>query len=107
MSFSISRFSRRSVNPDAKSGFLVLALLVTAREHRGRGAGSLLVRWGIEQSEESGLSVYLQASEQGQRLYSRYGFEEIGRQDFDLSNFGLESIEVMTEMIWRPSTKRF
>ena len=84
----------------------VLALLVTSTQHRKRGAGSLLVKWGIEKSEETGLLAYVQASEQGRRLYSHYGFEDLDTVEFDLSKYGLEGVEVMTEMSRRQSTVR-
>lgn len=76
----------------------MLALLVTARQHRQRGAGSMLVKWGIELSEKTGLPCYLQVSEQGRRLYQHHGFEDIGTVEFNLSEYGLDGIEKMTEM---------
>lgn len=81
-----------------KYSHLLLALLVTAQQHRQRGAGSMLVRWGIELSETTGLPCYVQASEQGRRLYQHHGFEEIGTVEFNLSEYGLHGIERMTEM---------
>jgi hypothetical protein len=72
---------------------------VTAKKHRQRGAGSLLVKWGIEQSEATGLPCYLQASEQGRRLYKHYEFHEIDTVEFKLSDYGLEGVEKMTEML--------
>lgn len=61
------------------------------------------MKWGVEMSEETGLPCYLQASEQGRRLYSHYGFEDIGTVVFNLSDYGLEGVEKMTEMIRKPS----
>ena len=61
------------------------------------------MQWGIKMSEATGLPCYLQASEQGRRLYSHYGFEEIDTVEFDLSKFGLVGVEKMTEMIRTPS----
>lgn len=58
----------------------------------------MLVRWGIELSEKIGLPCYLQASEQGRRLYHHHGFEEIGTVEFSLSDYGLDGIEKMTEL---------
>lgn len=83
----------------------VLALLVTDGRYRRRGAGSLLLKWGIDLSEKTGLPCYLQASEQGRRLYSHYGFQPIDTVEFDLSEFGLEGVETMTEMIRQPLSK--
>lgn len=81
----------------------VLALLATAPEYRRRGAGGLLVRWGIDRSEATGLPCYLQASEQGRRLYLHHGFRDLGTVEFCLAEYGLEGVERMTEMITEPS----
>jgi predicted GNAT family N-acyltransferase len=82
----------------------VLALLVTASQHRRRGAGSLIVQWGVQKSEELRLPAYLQASEQGRRLYRHYGFEDIDTVEYNLSEYGLEGVERMTEMLRKPSS---
>ena len=58
----------------------------------------MLVQWGIELSEDTGLPCYLQASEQGRRLYQHHGFEEIDTVEFNLADYGLDGIEKMTEM---------
>lgn len=50
-----------------------------------------------------GLPLYVQASDQGRRLYLHHGFNELGREEFDLEKFGLRGLEVMTEMIRQPS----
>ena len=81
----------------------MLALLVTASKHRQQGAGSLIVQWGVEMSKATKLPCYLQASEQGRRLYSHYGFEDISSVEFDLSEYGLDGVETMTEMIRIPA----
>ncbi|KAI0010760.1 acyl-CoA N-acyltransferase [Xylariaceae sp. FL0662B] len=94
-------FSRRN-GEMGKHPHLLLAL-VTASHHRRRGAGSLMVRWGIDLSEETGLPCYLQASEQGRCLYRRHGFQVIDTVRFNLSEYGLEGVEEMTEMIRKPS----
>ena len=83
--------------------FIVLALLVTASKHRQRGAGSLLVQWGTEMSDRTGIPCYLQASEQGQRLYQHHGFQNIDTVEFDLSMYGLKGTERITEMMRQPS----
>ena len=82
---------------------IVLALLVTLTPHRRRGAGSLLLKWGIDLSERIGLPCHLQASSQGRKLYKHHGFEEMGTVEFDLKKFGLQGVEEMTEMIRRPA----
>jgi hypothetical protein len=61
------------------------------------------VKWGIDLSEEMGIPCYLQASEQGRRLYSHYGFQEIDTVEFNLSEYGLAGLEKMTEMRRNPA----
>jgi predicted GNAT family N-acyltransferase len=83
----------------------VLAVLITSEEHRCRGAGGMLVQWGIEKSEELGLPGYLQSTEEGRRLYRKHGFEDLDTVEFHLEEYGLkgQGIERMTEMIRYPT----
>ena len=60
------------------------------------------MQWGIAKSEELRLPAYLQASAQGQRLYQSHGFKDIDTVEFNLTDFGLEGVEKMTEMIRYP-----
>lgn len=60
------------------------------------------MQWGIEKSELLDLPCYLQASEQGRKLYHNHGFQDIDTVKFDLVQYGLEGIEKMTEMIRYP-----
>ncbi len=53
---------------------------------KGRGIGAALIEWALEQMRRRGvrevlLSVYSD-NPRAQRLYRRYGFEEIGRYHF-------------------------
>lgn len=80
----------------------MLALLVTHEKHRRRGAGRLLVNWGIAKSEESGLPIYVQASEQGRRLYLNEGFKDMETAELEPMLYGLEGTEKMIEMIRHP-----
>lgn len=93
---------RLQSSPVLKRCGAVLALLVTASQHRRRGAGSLIVKWGLEMSETTGLPCYLQASEQGRRVYSHYGFQDVDTVEFDLSKYRLQGVERMAEMIREP-----
>jgi hypothetical protein len=61
------------------------------------------VKWGLEKQKETGLNCYLQASEQGRKLYRYYGFQDIDTVVFDLEKYGLSGVEKMTEMIRYPT----
>ncbi len=45
------------------------------------GAGSALVRWGVELADREGLPAYLEASPKGYPVYRKQGFEPIDVQD--------------------------
>jgi ribosomal protein S18 acetylase RimI-like enzyme len=56
-----------------------LELLATRPEWHGKGAGSQLLRWGLERADEEGLEAYIEASPAGKSLYEKKGYREIGR----------------------------
>jgi GNAT superfamily N-acetyltransferase len=68
--------------------YWVLDTLVTHPDHHRRGAGGLLLRWGCDKADEAGTETYLEASEMGEPLYRRYGFEPVENIALDLRNWG-------------------
>ncbi|KAF2499019.1 acyl-CoA N-acyltransferase [Lophium mytilinum] len=83
--------------------FYFLHLLVTLPQHHRRGAGTLLLKWGLDQADAAGLPTYLEASEMGRPLYARLGFEPKKETHFDLGRYGSEGVEINTAMV-RPVT---
>ncbi|KAF2804145.1 uncharacterized protein BDZ99DRAFT_153585 [Mytilinidion resinicola] len=80
--------------------FYFLHLLVTLPHHHRRGAGTLLLKWGLDQADAAGLPTYLEASEMGRPLYARLGFEPKKETRFDLSRYGgSEGVEINTAMV--------
>ncbi|ETN37745.1 uncharacterized protein HMPREF1541_07368 [Cyphellophora europaea CBS 101466] len=67
---------------------IFLKFLHTDPKHQRRGAGSMLIKWGIQRSEELNLPAYLEATSAGHGLYAKHGFQDIGRLDFDLAKWG-------------------
>ncbi|KAF2235853.1 acyl-CoA N-acyltransferase [Viridothelium virens] len=65
-----------------------LFILVTRPEWQGRGAGSLLVRWGVERADEEGWECYLEASPKGRGLYEKFGFRVVRELVTDLREWG-------------------
>lgn len=80
----------------------VLHILCTLPDHHRRGAGGMLVRWGLEQADKTGLRSYLEASEAGRPLYERLGFREVEVKLFDLSKYGGHGIDRGTVMMREP-----
>ncbi|KAK6069838.1 acetyltransferase [Seiridium cupressi] len=46
-------------------------------DHQGKGIGTVLARWGIEQADKDGKDVFLIASSAGALLYRKLGFTDI------------------------------
>lgn len=82
----------RQVHADVMGGrpHAHLVTLVTDPEQERRGAGALLVRWGVERADEAGLDAYLSASPMGRGLYGKFGFEVVREVPFDCAEFGGE-----------------
>lgn len=82
----------------------VLHLLVTHPEHQRRGAGTLLLRWGTERSDQAQLPAFLEASEEGLPLYEKLGFKAVEKRTFDLSKYGGTGFDSNTAMIRQPAS---
>ena len=52
-----------------------LDMLGVRKEFQGKGAGTTLLRWGLEKADEAGIEAYLAASPAGTPLYKKHGFE--------------------------------
>ena len=69
-----------------------LGLLMVHPDYQRRGAGKILVEWGLDMADREGLPCWLQATPQGRGLYSKCGFEIVGDMDIDMSKYGGEGI---------------
>jgi len=56
---------------------LVLGLLCVHPDFQRRGVGKELVRWGLRQAADLGLTVHLEASPEGIPLYRSLGFKTV------------------------------
>ena len=84
------------------NSYIVLHMLITDPAHHRRGAGALLVKWGIEQADAHNLPSFLEASEAGKPLYARSGFVAVHEEVFDLAKWGGEGTDRNTLMIRQP-----
>ena len=70
--------------------YLKLKTLATHPEHQGRGAGKILIEWGLKKADEEGLRCYLCATRMGLNLYKKVGFEMVKSVTFDMGPWGRE-----------------
>lgn len=75
---------------------------MTDPEEQRRGAGAMLIKWGLDQADKAQLPSFLEASEAGRPLYVRWGFEAIAEEVFDLTKYGGEGTDSNTVMIRQP-----
>jgi GNAT superfamily N-acetyltransferase len=61
-----------------------LAPLFTRPEFKGRGIGSMLLKWGIEQADATNpvTPMYLESSEYAVKVYEHVGFVNLGKNSF-------------------------
>lgn len=67
-----------------------------------RGAGQLLLKWGIDLAKEHGIPVYLESSPGGHELYLRNGFKDMEVSELDLTPYGLSEIHRIWIMMYNP-----
>ncbi|KAI1109169.1 acyl-CoA N-acyltransferase [Nemania sp. NC0429] len=57
--------------------------------HQRRGAGKLLVMWGIEEAKKLDLPGFLESTEEGHTLYKSCGFRDFDKQAIDFTKWGV------------------
>ena len=85
--------------------------LNTSPKFQRRGLGSELVKYGLEKADRDGVVVYLSGSPMGVPLYRKLGFEEVGKLELNLEEFGGEGRHVHgesaeNERAWKCSTNK-
>lgn len=68
-------------------------MIVTAPDHRRRGAASYLVQWGLDAADEAGVEIWLESSVAGKPMYEKFGLRPLKTIDFDLSQLGYEGVD--------------
>lgn len=61
--------------------FVYLHICFTDAKYRRRGAGSMMMKWGVELMDLLFLPGYIEASEEGNFLYRAFGFYDYERID--------------------------
>ncbi|OOF98058.1 hypothetical protein ASPCADRAFT_205328 [Aspergillus carbonarius ITEM 5010] len=71
-----------------REGDFVLEFLATLPEAQGKGVGTALLKWGMEQADKRNARVYLEATTDGYALYRKFGWEELEVMEMDFTEFG-------------------
>ncbi|KAJ9494083.1 hypothetical protein H2202_010390 [Exophiala xenobiotica] len=61
------------------SSYSVLDLLQTDPQYQGRGAGGMLIQFGLDMADQLRVPAYLESSPNAHGLYYRYEFRDIGQ----------------------------
>ena len=77
--------SRRLADNTDASG---LDILLTDPRHQRRGAGGMLLKWGVDLADQLNINAYLESSPMAHRLYASHGFEDIDEMVFDMGAWG-------------------
>ncbi|KAK7193561.1 hypothetical protein DPSP01_000116 [Paraphaeosphaeria sporulosa] len=70
--------------------YLKLDSLATHPEHHQRGAGKMLLDWGVEKADAEDWKTYLDATPVGLKSYERVGFKIVREVRFDRGAWGGE-----------------
>ncbi|PNS20578.1 hypothetical protein CAC42_305 [Sphaceloma murrayae] len=85
--------------------YLYLKSIATHPDHQRKGAGKVMMRWGLRKADDLGVPAYLEASEAGRRLYEQSGFEAKGYLDWDAKKFdGINDSFLNLAMLREPGT---
>ncbi|KAF4995190.1 hypothetical protein FGRMN_5328 [Fusarium graminum] len=60
-----------------------LEVICTHQDWQGKGAGGLLLRWGVERADAEGLPCFLEATRKGKPVYEKLGFQSKGKDVFE------------------------
>jgi ribosomal protein S18 acetylase RimI-like enzyme len=71
--------------------YLSLRILATHPDHQRKGAGSALLKHGLEKADALGLPVIVYASVTGRPLYEKHGFQFVRELPLDAREYGARS----------------
>ncbi|KAF1943380.1 hypothetical protein EJ02DRAFT_373525 [Clathrospora elynae] len=82
--------------------FCFLNILATDPEHHRKGAGAMLIDWGVRKADSAQLPSFLESTQMGRPLYERMGFRPKEVVTWDLTKYGLEGTDTVTVMLREP-----
>jgi GNAT superfamily N-acetyltransferase len=81
----------------------VCAIVAVHPDHQRKGAGTLLIQWGLDHAQKVGLPAYLEASVYGYPLYLKLGFHDFAQVVIKAEDWGGEADKVYTAMLKEPA----
>jgi GNAT superfamily N-acetyltransferase len=81
-------------------------MLFTHPKHHRRGAGAMLLKWGIDQADKLELECYLESSVEGRALYERFGFKVLKEFRFNMTGFGRPDLGIDVNCIMHRGVKK-
>lgn len=54
-----------------------LSIIAVSPAHQGKGAGSILLKYGMEKADREGARIYLTASSAGYAIYEKKGWKSL------------------------------
>ncbi|KAL4817430.1 acyl-CoA N-acyltransferase [Aspergillus spinulosporus] len=81
---------------------IVLDFLATRPEYQGKGVGTALLRWGIEQADQQQRRIYLEATTEGYPVYAKRGWRAVETIEMDYGRWGGEGCQKLTLMVRDP-----
>jgi len=70
-----SLYQDRIERTSKEGPYLFLDVVFTDPKHQQRGAGSKLLKWGVDRADELGGEVFLEATPFGRHMYEQNGFQ--------------------------------
>ncbi|KAI6860843.1 hypothetical protein KC338_g6799 [Hortaea werneckii] len=67
-------------------GHWYLEIIATHPRYQGRGAGSMMINWGLERADQDNVAAYLEASPEAVSLYEKLGFQNVASTDTWIQN---------------------
>lgn len=82
--------------------YLMLNSFATHPEHQRRGAGKMLLEWGLRKADAEARRTYLDATEMARPLYEKNGFRVVRATEWDRVPWGGEGMDVHSHMVREP-----
>ncbi len=67
-------------------------MLATEPQHQHHGAGTMLLEEILAEADDTGVEVYLEATDTAKPLYEKHGFEEVTELRFDPGRYGVKGL---------------